>query len=173
MSEENSLKKLLNIPASVTIGGKEFKASSPTLKDLAEAQQHIKELKKAKRKEALKERLDLLLELPKDMPVSEKKELLDSFLPLEITPQEKLKLIDSLPTNLADEEKQTRLALVLMEKDGTEWSEALFLLFKCLQKNHKEITLQEVESLVTIKDLKTVLEIINPSNIEGEPEKKE
>ena len=63
--------------------------------------------------------------------------------------------------------------IVLMEKDGTEWSEALFLLFKCLQKNHKEITLQEVESLVTIKDLKNVLEIINPSNIEGESVKKE
>lgn len=172
-NDENSLKKLLNVPVLITIAGKEFKASSPTLKDLAEAQQHVKDLKKAKRKEALKERLDLLAELPKDMPQAEKKELLDSFIPQELTPQEKLDLIESLPANLPEVEKQKRLAFAVIEKDGTEWAEALFILFKCLQKNHKEMTFQDVENLVTIKDLKNVLEVINPQDVEEKDQKKE
>lgn len=175
MSEElaeETLKKMLNTPVSITLGGKEFKASSPTLQDLSDAQQHVKQAKKVKRKEALQERIALMQELPKDLTASEKKELLDSFLPPEITPQEKLKLIDSLPLTLSDEEKQKRLALVLIEKDGTEWSEAVFLLYKCLQKNHPDLKLEDVEKLVTLKDLKNVLKVINPSD-EGVSAKKE
>ena len=46
MSTEKELQNLLNIPITITLSGKEFKVSTPTIKDLSEAQQVTKELKK-------------------------------------------------------------------------------------------------------------------------------
>lgn len=159
---ENELQTMLNIPMSITLNGQEFKVSRPSLKDLGEAQQYVQAIKKENRKKFLREKIELISSLPKDMPEAEKKELVDSILVPELSPKEKAEIISSFPVGMAEEEKQKRLSMFVIEKDGTEWAEALYILYKCIKKNHPEVTREQIEDMVTISDLKAVLTAITP-----------
>ena len=164
--EKEELEKLLNVPTTIILSGKEFKVSTPTIKDLTEAQQVAKDLKKKKRKESLQERLDLLSMIPKDMDTHEKNEILNLHLPKEISMQERMEIYNSLPSNLSENEKNVRMSAILAEKNEADWAETLYILYKGIKKNHPEITLADIESLVTIKDLKEIIKVLNPSDEE-------
>ena len=167
MSTEKELQTLLNIPITITLSGKEFKVSTPTIKDLSEAQQVTKELKKKHRKEALQERLALMQEIEKTqntMNAHEKKELLDSYLPRELSAQERMEIYNNFPANLSENDKNIRMATVLAERNEADWTETLHILWKGIKKNHPEITFSDIEGLVTIKDLKEVIKVLNPSD---------
>lgn len=166
MSTERELQNLLNVPITITLSGKEFKVSTPTIKDLSEAQQVTKELKKKRRKEALQERLDLMQCIPNDMNVHEKKELLDSYLPKELSAQEKIEIYNSFPANLSENDKNIRMSTILAERNEADWTETLHILWKGIKKNHPEVTFSDIEGLVTIKDLKEVIKVLNPSDEE-------
>lgn len=166
MSTEKGLQTLLNIPITITLSGKEFKVSTPTIKDLSEAQQVTKELKKKRRKEALQERLELMLCLPNGMNVNEKKELLDSYLPKELSAQERVEIYNNFPANLSENDKNIRMSTILAERNEADWTETLHILWKGIKKNHPEITFADIEGLVTIRDLKEVIKVLNPSDEE-------
>ena len=159
----DNLEKLVNAPKTIYLSGEEFKLRIPSIKDLAEAKQYAKDLKKKKRKEALQERLDLNSIIPINMDSHEKKELLDSYLPKETTPQERLNILNSLPATLSEEDKIKQLIIILAEKDDSDWSEVIYLLWLCIKKCQPDITLQKIEESVCVQDLEVVLEALKSS----------
>ena len=82
-----------NVPNSITLNGKNYKTSSPTLQDLAEAENYGKELKQNKRKEYIKQYTELFSQLPKEMSLEEKKQVIISVLPSDLTPKDKIELL--------------------------------------------------------------------------------
>lgn len=160
----DTLCKLSNSPQTVTLGDKEFLVSAPSLRDLADAEAYGTGLKKARRIEQLKERLEFLQTLPKDLPAPDKKDLIEQFFPKEITALEKLNLMASLPDTLSEKQKFRRIALITMEKDVASYNETLFLLHRCVIKHQPSVTLDEIASIATLLDLTKVIEIISPKD---------
>lgn len=155
-----------NIASSVTFGGKEFKVSKPSLKDIAEAQQFAKSQKQEHRKEYIKQYTELLAMLPTTMSMEEKKQTILSILPAELTPIDKIKLIADMPESWNEEQKNRQLNRIVLEREGVEWDESLYLVYKCLEK-HQKVTFDEVKSLISVNDLETVVKIVSPSKEKG------
>lgn len=159
----SNLETVVNIATTILLAGKEWKVSQPSLKDLAEAQRFAKDRKKQKRKEKLQEIVELLGTLPQGFPQADKKELIEGIIPKEITPLEKMEILEKMPSEWDEKTKDKNLAIVLAERDSTDWDETVYVLWRCLVKHNNTLTFEDVQDMVTLKDLKKIIELINPS----------
>lgn len=159
-----------NVPNSITLNGKNYKTSSPTLQDLAEAENYGKELKQNKRKEYIKQYTELFSQLPKEMSLEEKKQVIISVLPSDLTPKDKIELLVSMPDSWDEEKKNKQLLRLVLERNGVEWMETLYILWLCIKKNHPEVKLDDIKNYATADDLDDILKAISPKKI-GSSEK--
>ena len=163
----SDLSIMANISSSLILGDKTFRLSPPTLSDLAEAEVYGKELKQVKRKEYIKQYTELFSHLPKEMSLEEKKQVINSILPPELTPKDKLELLVSMPDSWDEERKNKHLMRLVLERDGVEWMETLFILWTCIKKNHSEVKLDDIKNCVTPNDLDAILKVISPKKAGG------
>lgn len=163
----SDLTTMANVSDSLTLNNKVFKVSPPTLQDLAEAEVYGKELKQVKRKEYIKQYTELFNSLPKEMGLEEKKQVINSILPPELTPKDKLELLVSMPDSWDEEKKNKHLIRLVLERDGVEWMETLFILWTCIRKNHAEVKLEDIKNCVTPNDLDAILKVISPKKAGG------
>lgn len=161
----SDLQILNNSPETIVLGGKKYKISTPTLKILAEVETYGKELKQNKRKDYIKQYIELLGTLPKDMSQEEKKEFLKTILPGELTPKDKLDLLAAMPDTWTDEKKNFQMNKFLLEREGIEWMETLYLLWLCIKVNHPEVQLEEIRSIVTTNDIDVIIKAVTPKKL--------
>lgn len=153
---------LSNSISTVTLGGREFKFSKPSLKDIADAQQFSKNQKQEHRKEYIKNFTELLTSLPATLTIEEKKQVIITLLPSELTPSDKIKLFSEMPDSWTEEQKYKLLNRLALEREGMEWDESLYLVFKCLEK-HQKITFDEVKNIITVNDLDSIVKMVSAS----------
>ena len=101
------------------------------------------------------------------MTLDEKKQVINSILPPELTPKDKLELLVSMPDSWDEEKKNKHLLRLVLERDGVEWMETLFILWTCIKKNHSEIKLEDIKNCVTPNDLDAILKVISPKKVGG------
>ena len=163
----SELEIMANISSNLSLNNIVYKVSPPTLQDLAEAEAYGKELKQVKRKEYIKQYTELFSQLPKEMSLDEKKQVINSILPAELTPKDKLELLVSMPDSWDEEKKNKHLMRLVLERDGVEWMETLFILWTCIKKNHSEVKLDDIKNCVTPNDLDAILKVISPKKAGG------
>lgn len=163
----SELQVMANVPKTIILNEREFKVSSPTLQDLAEAETFSKELKQNRRKEYIKQYLELFSQLPKEMSLDEKKQIVNNILPPELTPKDKIELLASMPDSWDDDKKNKQLMRFVMERDGIEWTETLYILWLCINKNHSDIKLDDIKKWTTSNDLENILKAISPNKVGG------
>lgn len=158
---ESAFPKIVNAEKEITLGGKKFIVKSPTISDIADTNEYISHKKKEKRKETFIERTQIMKELPPDMPYEEKIKFISEIYPLPMSAEQKMKILESFPKEMSEKEKQKQLLIILNERDGLEFEETLYLLWKILKKSQKEMTFQEVKEIVSLNDLTEVYRAIS------------
>ena len=153
---------LSGTPSTIILNNKIYKVSPPTLQDLSEAEVYGKEIKQSKRKEYIKQYTELFSQLPKEMSMEEKKQIINSILPSDLTPKDKIDLLAAMPDSWGDEKKNKQLLRLVLERDGVEWMETLYILWLCIKKNHTEVKLEDIKNCVTADDLDNILKAISP-----------
>jgi hypothetical protein len=153
---------LANTSNTLNLNGKVYRVSPPTLQDLAEAESFGKELKQNKRKDYIKQYTELFSQLPKEMLMEEKKQIINSILPSNLTPKDKIDLLAAMPDSWDDEKKNKQLMRLVLERDGVEWMETLYILWLCIRKNQPDVTLEDIKNCVTADDLDNILKVISP-----------
>lgn len=159
--QEDSLSKIVSIEKEITLSGRKFIVKPPTISDIAETNDFISKKKKEKRKEILLEKTQIMKDLPSDMPYEEKMKFLLEMFPQPTTLEQKMKIMESFPKDWDEKQKQKQLLIIMNERDGLEFEETLYLLWRLLNKKYKEITFEDVKEMVSLGDLEEVYKAIS------------
>jgi len=163
----SDLQILANTPNTLNLNGQIYRVNPPTLQDLSEAESYGKELKQKKRVEYIKQIYELFSQMPKEMSMEEKKQIINSVLPADLTPKDKIDLLAAMPDSWDDEKKNKQILRLVLERDGVEWMETLYILWLCVKKNQPDIKLEDIKNCVTADDLDNILKVISPKKAGG------
>lgn len=163
----DNLANIVGLEKTIVLSGRKFTVKSPSISDIAAANEYLSKKRKERKKGVLLEKAEILRSLPQDMPYEEKMSFISELYPKPMTVEEKAKIMESFPKEMPEKEKIKRL--IMLSGDRTddsfdEYEQTLFLLWRIVSKKEKNISLEELKDLVSIDDLSEITKVLNPDS---------
>lgn len=163
----DNLSSIVGLEKTLVLSGRKFIVKSPTISDIAAANEYLFKKKKERKKGILIEKAEILKTLPQEMPYEEKMSFISELYPKPMTVEEKVKIMESFPKEMVEKEKIKRLIMLSGDRNDDnfdEYEQTLFLLWRIVSKKEKNISLEELKDLVSVEDLSEITKILNPDS---------
>ena len=119
----DNLASVVGLEKTIVLSGRKFVVKSPTISDVAAANEYFSKKKKDKKKGLLLEKAEILKSLPQEMPYEEKMSFVSELYPKPMTVEEKAKIMESFPKEMDEKEKIKRLIMISGDRGDDNFDE--------------------------------------------------